>query len=68
MIPVPGLTPRLPLIKDGPVLVTAVAPRTAKLPAVPISVLVAARVLVVRMVTSTTARIATEISVTTHRG
>jgi hypothetical protein len=32
---VPGLTPRFPLIRLTPVLVTVVPPRTAKLPAVP---------------------------------
>jgi len=32
---VPGLTPRSPLITDGPVLVTVEPARTAKLPAVP---------------------------------
>ena len=32
---VPGLTPRFPLIVLGPVLVTVVPARTAKLPAVP---------------------------------
>ena len=32
---VPGLSPRLPVIVDGPVLVTVVAAKTAKLSAVP---------------------------------
>ena len=35
MIAVPGLTPTSPVIIDAPVLVTVVAPRTAKPCAVP---------------------------------
>ena len=35
VIEVPGLTPKSPMTTDGPVLVTAAAPRTAKLVAVP---------------------------------
>ncbi len=42
MIAVPGLTPRSPLITDGPVLVTVEPASTAKLPAVPSGTTVAA--------------------------